>query len=67
MAQDDEPTLLLAHGVVQEEQTHPQIQAPPLAPHPTILPSGSDNGQLHLVENQVYAAFDDSGGQDPKR
>ena len=73
MAQDDEPTLLLAVGCEQEEGIHPQIEQPPppqeskpATPRANPPPIHAD-GQLHFIENKAFAAFDESGDRDPKR
>ena len=73
MAQDSEPTLLLAVGCAQEGGIHPQIeQQPPSqgsepATPRAIAPSIHADGQLHLVEKKLFATFDEPGDRDPKR
>ncbi|XP_066342439.1 uncharacterized protein [Miscanthus floridulus] len=73
VAQDDEPTLLLAVGCEQEDGIHPQIEQlpPPQESKPATPRANSPpihaNGQLHFIENKVFAAFDESGDRDPKR
>jgi transposase InsO family protein len=65
VAQEEEQTLLLSVGVDQEEPD-PQIE-PPLPFIPAAPPVIDSNGELHLLENKVLAAFDDSGDRDPRR
>jgi hypothetical protein len=66
VAQDDEPTLLLAVRSEEEEGIHPQIEPPP-EELPANPPPIYIDGHLHLVENRVFTAFDDSSNRDPKR
>jgi transposase InsO family protein len=65
VAQEEEQTLLLSVGVDQEE-LDPEIE-PPLSFIPAAPPVIDSNSELHLLENKVLAAFDDSGDQDPRR
>lgn len=67
VAQDDEPTLLLAVCDVTEEGIHPQIESPPLEQRGSAPPTSPSAGQLHLVKDRVFAAFNDSDDLDPKR
>lgn len=71
VAQEEEQALLLAVGVEQEEGIFPQIVPPPpqlaLTLPAEITPQISSDGELHFLEDKVFAAFDDSGDRDPRR
>jgi transposase InsO family protein len=67
VAQEEEETLLLSTGVDLDEGIHSQVQ--PTSPRHTSSPSPSSSTtiEVHLLENEVLAAFDDAGDRDPKR
>ncbi|KAF8672420.1 hypothetical protein HU200_049631 [Digitaria exilis] len=50
----------------QVEGIFPQIEPPPLQPTSSPPPAAS-TVELHLLEDKVFAAFDDPGDRDPKR
>jgi hypothetical protein len=61
--EEEEQTLLLAVSVDQGDEIDPQNEPVPAAPAPAI----HCDGQLHLLENKVFTAFDDAGDRDPRR
>jgi hypothetical protein len=57
----------LAVCVDPEEGIYPQIEPPPPQLPVSSAPVISTDGELHLLENKVFAAFDDAGDRSLKR
>ena len=69
MAQDDEPTLMYAFGVMEEDasSTLSPLQAPPHIRNCDVIDDDAPPRQLEVVEVKVFAAFDAAEDRDPKR
>jgi hypothetical protein len=72
VAHEDEPTLMYACGLVEEERSKPLTSLLPIRPLPALLHSaaGQDPAPpqpLKLVEAKVFATFGAPGDQDLKR
>ena len=69
VAQDDEPTLMYAFGVVEEDasSTLSPLQAPPHIRNCDVIDDDAPLRQLEVVEAKVFAAFDAAEDRDPKR
>jgi transposase InsO family protein len=65
--EEEEQALLLAVCVDPEEGIYPQTEPPPPQLPAASAPVISTDGELHLLENKVFAAFDDAGDRRPKR
>jgi hypothetical protein len=65
--EEEEATLLLAVAVDPKEGNFPQIELLPPQLTAPLSPAISTDGELHLLESKVFAAFDDSSDRDPKQ
>ncbi|XP_066358327.1 uncharacterized protein [Miscanthus floridulus] len=67
VAQDDEPTLMLAVGPTQEPEGSFPFSAQPPAPPCPRSPMIHGDTVLHIVEQKVFATFDAAEDWDPRR